>query len=169
MSTGGGALHFETLVNNHENLGPSILASSDAFSFDADGDNEGAFTQVTNYWDDPPCHTRKKYCLQWNDTDRSCPECMQRNCPAYQAHVGGLAAKCTGPYAAGKGGRQALLRGHRLSAGRLPRRGDVPWLWSHSQNGAREACTEMPCVRLFHLRHRGYVRDESLGTVGTGD
>jgi len=107
VATGGGALHYESLINNDLHLGPNVQALSDTFEFDvvqnlmAPVKQYPSFRHTSTYWSDPPCFTRKKFCARWDAAKETCPAEYRKDCPAYQNRPG-----CGGPKAGFSGGKK---------------------------------------------------------------
>merc|ERR1712054_11422 len=72
VSTGGGGLHAENLLDIKGTIGPEARGLRETYRF-----NGTKFFVNTEYWSDAPCFAGKPYCFNWDPVSETCKDTSQ--------------------------------------------------------------------------------------------
>merc|ERR1711934_247015 len=166
----------DDLNDPQEHLGPKVVAAKEFVEFgkDASTGKQNTFTMTSDYWTDPPCFTRKKYCMNWNETAESCAPANIRDCPPFQNRVGfekdcgctgkdctaiggtvnGLPGKGTNPYCIGLNCPKAACMDEEYYPGCGSYAKSQTWLSTHCTGGT---CTFDKPVLQMSIKLKGTV------------
>jgi len=145
VATTSGRMMNDDLYDPKVNLGPNVHAVKEFWEFGTAATGSATtlyntFKLTSQYWTDPPCLTRKRWCTNWNETSRTCAVSDVKQCPPYQNRVGfekdcGCTSSSAGWDCSAKGGSKGAGYG-------LPAQGSGPFCI----RTAEKACPVEACM-----------------------